>query len=138
VSVASIAIPPVERVTPVRFVDHAPVYAEVAEWATSPSGLGMDPDQLPAVEAPPEWVTTSDSPTVRASAPVPREERTQVVVVADPIRPGQWVAHRAGRFSDDPAACGAGHGYLADANEYEDRWCQDPACTGFTWFGGAS
>jgi hypothetical protein len=68
------------------------------------------------------------------------ERPTVVLVTPDPHRPGYVVAHRPGVFSDDPAPCGAGHGYLTDGGSYRGRWCQDPECAGkdgFDWFGGA-
>lgn len=71
----------------------------------------------------------------RGVAPVPERRPAHVLVTGDPERPGQVIAHRAGRFSDDPAPCGGGHGYLAQADDYDGRWCQHPQCTGFRWWG---
>lgn len=65
-----------------------------------------------------------------------RVPERKVLVVADPDRPGQTIAHREGRFSDDPAPCGAGYGHLAPADAHKGRWCQDTKCAGaFPWFG---
>jgi hypothetical protein len=73
--------------------------------------------------------------TVRAIGTAQVPDAPLVLVVADPDRPGQNIAHRGGRFSDEPAQCGAGHGFLAPADAYDGCWCHDDRCDTFRWWG---